>query len=97
VKSIPRVHFINVLRIAFMHTDPKSIKTTNDFTVFFKLSGFVSVKSAYRTLIKLTPGVNFINVLRTAFTHVDPECAKKTVKSAVSFGAFGIYERKSCI
>jgi len=37
----------------------------------------------------LTAGINFINVL--------PECAKKTVKSVVSFGAFGTYERKSCM
>jgi hypothetical protein len=41
-------------------------------------------------------GLNFINILRAAFMPSDPECAKKTVKSAVSFGAFGIYERKSC-
>jgi len=42
-------------------------------------------------------GVDFINIQRTAFTHADPECAKKTVMSAVLFGAFGIYERKSCM
>jgi hypothetical protein len=59
------------------------------------LNGSIILESL--PIIFTTPGLNFINILRTAFTHVDPEYAKKTVKSAASFGAFGTYERKSCM
>jgi len=42
---------------AFACKDPESIKKTDNFTVFFALSGSVRIKAAHRTSIKLTPGV----------------------------------------
>jgi len=52
---IPGVNFINVLQAAFTQTDPKSAKELLDLTVFFALLGFLCVKAARRTLMKLTP------------------------------------------
>jgi len=42
---------------AFTYTDPKSVKDTDDLTVFFTLSGSMSIKAARKTLVKLTPGL----------------------------------------
>jgi len=53
----PRVNFINILRAAFARTDPKSTKKTYSLTIFFLLLGSVRVKTACRTLMKLTPSV----------------------------------------
>ncbi len=52
----PGLNFINVLCTAFTPADPKSIKDTNDLTVFFMLLGSTCTKAAHRTLVKLTPG-----------------------------------------
>ena len=54
MKLTPVVNFINILRTAFMLVDPKSIKDTYDLTVFFSLSGSMSVKAECRMLLKLT-------------------------------------------
>ncbi len=51
----PGVNFVNVLQAAFERTNPKSVKKTDNLTVFFALFGSASVK-ARRTLMKLTPG-----------------------------------------
>jgi len=53
------VNFINVLRAAFTRTDPKSVKKTDDLTVFFALLGTAHMKAALKTLVKLTPGFKF--------------------------------------
>jgi hypothetical protein len=50
------VNFTNVLRKAFMHVDPKSIKKIDNLTVFFTLLGSSSEKAERRTLMKLSPG-----------------------------------------
>ena len=52
-----RVNFNNVLAAAFVRADPKSAKKTDNFTVFFALSGSACVKVANRTLMKLTQSV----------------------------------------
>jgi len=53
----PRVNFINVLTAAFTCADPKSIKKTNNLTVFFMHLRSAGAKAAHRTLMKLTPRV----------------------------------------
>jgi len=58
----PGLNFINVLCTAYMHTDPESVKDTDDLTVFFMLSGSTSVKAAHKMLVKLTP--NFVQLLK---------------------------------
>jgi len=55
VKLTPGVIFINVLRAAFDHADPKSAKRTDNLTVFFVFLVSACVKAACRTLMKLTP------------------------------------------
>jgi len=49
-------NFINVLQAAFEWADPKSVKKTDNLTVYFALSGSARAKAACRTLMKLTPG-----------------------------------------
>jgi len=66
----PVVNFINILRTAFTHKDPKSAKKTVKLSVFFTLLGSASAKATHRTLIKLTPGVNFINMLWVPFVSI---------------------------
>ncbi len=50
------VNFINVLRGAFILSDPKSTKKTVKLLVFFSLLGSARAKAAHRKLMKLTPG-----------------------------------------
>jgi hypothetical protein len=71
MKLTPGVNFVNVLCTAFMLSDPKSVKDTDDLTVFFMLlgSGSTSVKAVCRTLMKLPQGGNFINVFRAHFLY----------------------------
>ena len=59
------LNFINVLREAFTHTDPKSVKDTDDLTVFFTLSWSVSIKAAPKTLVKLTPVLLYLWTCRS--------------------------------
>jgi len=49
-----------------MGPDPKSAKKTDNFTVFFVLSGSGCIKAAHRTLVKLTPG----SISSTFYAHV---------------------------
>ncbi len=51
----PGVNFTNVICIAFMHADSKSIKNTVKLIIFFMPSGSTSIKAAHRMLMKLTP------------------------------------------
>ncbi len=81
MKLTPGLNFINVLCTASTPADPKSVKDTNDLTVFFTLSGSTSTKAVRRMLMKLTPGLNFINILCTAFTLLDPQKHQKTLMS----------------
>jgi len=53
----PEVNFINILPAAFTSTDPKSVKKTDNLTVFFMLSGSALAKAARRMLMKSTPEV----------------------------------------
>jgi len=61
MKLTPGLNFINLLRTAFAHADPKSVKDTYDLTVFFMLLGSMIVKAVRKMLMKLTPeGVHYI-------------------------------------
>jgi len=51
------VNFINVLRAAFTRADNRSVKNTDDLTVFFTLLGSARTKAARKTLMKLTPAL----------------------------------------
>jgi len=55
----PGVNFINILRAAFVRADPKSVKKTDNLTVFFAFLEYSCVKAACRMLMKLTLGSNF--------------------------------------
>jgi hypothetical protein len=43
----------------------------------------ISVKAAFKIMMKLTPGIDLTNILRSVFTFVDPKGAKKAAKSLV--------------
>jgi len=64
------VNFINILRAAFLHTDPKSAKNTVKQSVFFALLGSPNAKAAHKMLMKLTLVANFINILQAAFVPI---------------------------
>jgi len=49
------VNFINILRVAFLHADPKSSKNTVKLSAFFALLGSDCVKATRPTLMQLTP------------------------------------------
>ncbi len=49
------VNFINVIRTAFAHVDPKSVKRYGGFDLILTLLGDTSVKALRRTLMKLSP------------------------------------------
>jgi hypothetical protein len=59
--------FINVLRTAFTHVVPQSVRTQSSHQYLFTLLGPTSVKAVRRTLMKLSPGVNFINMFMRSF------------------------------
>ncbi len=61
-RTISGLNFINVLCTAFTFVDPKSVKDTDDFTVFFTLLGSTSTKAVSGTLMKLTPGLRLCSV-----------------------------------
>ncbi len=63
ISPTPGLNFINVLRTAFMCADPRSIKKTVKFSIFFTLSRPMSVKAQCKTLVKLTPGAVVKNVI----------------------------------
>ena len=48
------LNFVNILHIAFMCSNPKSVKYTKDLTVFFTLLGSTSIKALCKLLVKLT-------------------------------------------
>ncbi len=62
----------------------KAQKDSQVISHHFALLDSACVKTAHKTLVKLTPGLNFINVLGTVFMSVDPKSVKITVKSLVS-------------
>jgi len=49
------VDFINVLRAAFAHVDPKSVRIQSNPQYLFTLLGSTCVKAVPRTLMKLSP------------------------------------------
>ncbi len=66
VKSTPGVNFINILQATIVRADPKSAKNTFKSSVFFVLSGSTRVKTACKTMMKLTPGFKSLsNAART--------------------------------
>ncbi len=83
------VNFINILRAAFMHADPESVKKIDNLTVFFTLLGSARVKVVCRMLIKLSPGVNFINMFMHSFYSCRSIKGKNSMKLSVSFALFG--------
>jgi hypothetical protein len=58
-----RVIFINFLRSAFAHSDPKSTKKTDGLTVFFALIRSGLIKADYWMLMKLNPIENSLKKL----------------------------------
>jgi hypothetical protein len=54
----PVINFINVLRTAFTHADPASVKKTVKFSIFFMLLGSPNIKAARKMLVKLAPVVS---------------------------------------
>ncbi len=63
------IDFINVLRAAFAHPDPESVKKTVKLKVLFTILGSAHSKAARRTLMKLTQGVSLTSILRTPFLN----------------------------
>jgi hypothetical protein len=59
VKLNPGVKFTNILRAAFMHSDPKSAKKTDSLT-YFALLGSERVKAAPKMFVKLIPVVKSV-------------------------------------
>jgi hypothetical protein len=53
--ATPGVNFTNILRTAFAHVDPKSVKRYWGFDWILTLLGATSVKAVRRTLMKLRP------------------------------------------
>ena len=56
MKLTTGVNFINILQAAFAHADPKSVKNTDNLTVFLALSRSPCIKVASKMLMKLTTG-----------------------------------------
>jgi hypothetical protein len=56
------IDFTNILHPAFTHVDPKSIKMTDELTVFFALLGSACIKAACEMLMKLRPDENAARV-----------------------------------
>jgi len=52
-----------------MQEDPKSIKFTEDVTVFFALLGYALVKAAGKHVGEFDSGVNFINIILAHFSY----------------------------
>jgi len=59
---------------------PKAQKKTDNFTVFFALSGSACEKDACEMLVKFTTGVNFINILCSSFWYKSVLCSFSLVK-----------------
>ena len=52
----PGLNFINVLRTAFTHVDPESVRIQSNPQYLFTLLGSTCAKAVRRTLMKLTYG-----------------------------------------
>ena len=52
---LPGLDFINIFHAAFTSADPKWVKMTIKFSIFFMLQGSTSVKAARKTLMELSP------------------------------------------
>jgi len=61
------LNFINILHIAFTSADPKSVKNTDNLTVFFTLLDSTCVKAVHRMLMKSTPEANTLRGILTYF------------------------------
>ncbi len=59
----PGLNFINVPFTAFGSADPRIVKKTVKFQIFFTYLGSTSIKASRKTLMKLTPGPNLIKHL----------------------------------
>jgi len=93
----PRVNFITVLRAAFALTDPECAKRLTTCLSFFALSGFVHVKAACRSMMKLVKsGVDYTNMFMHIFYVRRSQKRKNSVKLSLSFCALGIFGHKSC-
>jgi len=57
MKLTAGLNFINVLPTAFTCADPKTVKKTVKLSIFFTLSGSMSIKAVRKMLVKLTPGL----------------------------------------
>ncbi len=51
------LNFINVLGTASTCADPRSVKKTVEFSIFFTPSGSTCLNDVRKTLVKLTPGL----------------------------------------
>jgi len=79
VKLTPGLNFINVLRTAFTRADPRRVKNTVKFSIFFMLSGSMSVKALHKRLVKLTLGLSNNKIHLTAI--VEQKREKSEVKA----------------
>jgi len=73
------VNFINILRKAFMRTDPKSAKKTESLTVFFALLGSACVKTTQKKLMKLNPSVPVKTYLKMVCSVVGYDIEAKPI------------------
>ncbi len=55
LETQPGLNFINVLRTAFTHVDPESLRIQLGHQCLFMLLGSTSVKAVRRMLMKLSP------------------------------------------
>ncbi len=63
------LNFINVLRTAFTLVDSRSVWKTVKSSVYFMFLGSTSLKTAFKSLVKLTLELNFTNVLHARFSY----------------------------
>ena len=56
MKLTPGLNFINVLRTAFSHVEPKSVKKTVKLSVFLRFRNLRAQKLRVNMLVKLTEG-----------------------------------------
>jgi len=68
--AISSVNFINILRAAFAHIGPKSIKRYWGFDWILTFSGSTCVKAVHRTLMKLSPGCNKRLILLSVIANI---------------------------
>jgi len=91
-KYLLGLNFINVLRSAFTHVDPESVRIQSNPQYLFMLLGSTCAKAARRMLMKLTPGVNLTNMFTSNFYSCNSQKRKKKTDALTVFFAFLVSE-----